>query len=46
MSLIGNYRTQFDRIIRTASFRELVHKLRENRDQFLNEKPAPVGRSS
>jgi phospholipid transport system substrate-binding protein len=46
VSLIGNYRTQFDRIIRTASFQELVRKLKENRDQFLNEKPAVSGRAS
>jgi phospholipid transport system substrate-binding protein len=46
VSLIGNYRTQFDRIIRTASYQELVRKLKENRDQFLNEKPAPSGRAS
>jgi phospholipid transport system substrate-binding protein len=46
VSLIGNYRTQFDRIIRTASFGELVRRLKENRDQFLNEKPAEAGRTS
>jgi phospholipid transport system substrate-binding protein len=46
VSLIGNYRTQFDRIIRTASFQELVRKLKENREQFLNEKPAASGRAS
>ena len=46
VSLIGNYRTQFDRIIRTASFGELVRRLKENRDQFLNERPAQVGRTS
>src|SRR6185503_11039905 len=46
VSLIGNYRTQFDRIIRTASFGELVRKLKENREQFLNEKPAAAGRTS
>jgi phospholipid transport system substrate-binding protein len=46
VSLIGNYRTQFDRIIRTSSFQELVRKLRDNREQFLNEKPAPAGRAS
>jgi phospholipid transport system substrate-binding protein len=46
VSLISNYRTQFDRIIRTASFGELVRKLKENREQFLNEKPAPAGRAS
>lgn len=46
VSLIGNYRTQFDRIIRTASFQELVRRLKENRDQFLNDKPAASGRKS
>ena len=46
VSLISNYRTQFDRIIRTASFQELVRRLKENRDQFLNEKPAQAGRAS
>jgi phospholipid transport system substrate-binding protein len=46
VSLVGNYRTQFDRIIRTSSFQELVRKLRDNREQFLNEKPAPTGRAS
>jgi phospholipid transport system substrate-binding protein len=47
VSLIGNYRTQFDRIIRTASFQELVRKLRENREQFINEKATTTtGRAS
>ncbi len=46
VSLIANYRTQFDRIIRTSSYQELVRKLRDNRDQFLNEKAAPPGRTS
>ena len=43
VSLIMNYRTQFDRIIRTASFQELVRKLKDNREQFMTEK---AGRSS
>ena len=46
VSLISNYRTQFDRIIRTASFQELVRRLKENRDQFLNERPAQADRTS
>lgn len=46
ISLVGNYRTQFDRVIRGASFQELVRKLRDNREQFLNEKPAASGRTS
>jgi phospholipid transport system substrate-binding protein len=46
VSLIGNYREQFNRIIRAASFQELVRKLKENREQFLNEKPTASGRAS
>ena len=46
VSLIANYRTQFDRIIRTASYGELVRKLKENREQFLNDKPVRSGRAS
>jgi len=46
VSLISNYRTQFDRIIRTASYGELVRKLKENRDQFLNERSTQAGRVS
>jgi phospholipid transport system substrate-binding protein len=46
VSLIANYRTQFDRIIRTASYEELVRKLKENREQFLNERPTRSGRAS
>jgi phospholipid transport system substrate-binding protein len=46
VSLISNYRTQFDRIIRTTSFGELLRRLKENRDQFLNEKPSQAGRTS
>ena len=46
ISLIANYRTQFDRIIRTSSYEDLVRRLRENREQFLNDKAAPAGRAS
>jgi phospholipid transport system substrate-binding protein len=45
VSLISNYRTQFDRIIRTASYGELIRRLKENRDQFLPGK-AQAGRAS
>ena len=31
ISLIGNYRAQFDQIIRTASYQDLVRRLREKR---------------
>ena len=46
VSLISNYRTQFDRIIRTASFGELVRRLKENREQFLPDKATQAGRAS
>jgi len=36
VSLIGNYRAQFDRIIRTSSYPELVRRLRD-RNAFLDE---------
>lgn len=35
VSLVGNYRTQFDRIIRTSSFAELIRRLKTKRDEFL-----------
>jgi len=37
LSLISNYRSQFDRVIRTTSYDELVKRLR-TRGEFLNEK--------
>ena len=37
ISLVSNYRAQFDRIIRTSSYNELVKRLR-NRGEFLQEK--------
>jgi phospholipid transport system substrate-binding protein len=46
VSLIGNYRMQFDRIIRTTSFQELVRRLRENRDQFIDQKATTGPRAS
>ena len=39
ISLIGNYRSQFDRIIRTASYEDLVKRLK-TRSELLNEKEA------
>jgi phospholipid transport system substrate-binding protein len=39
ISLIGNYRSQFDRIIRTASYEDLVNRLK-TRSELLNEKEA------
>ena len=42
ISLIGNYRSQFDRIIRTSSYAELVKRLR-NRGEFLQDKERRAG---
>lgn len=40
VSLVANYRSQFDRIIRTASYDELVKRLR-TRDQMLQSQSQP-----
>ncbi|MEK7700484.1 MAG: ABC transporter substrate-binding protein [candidate division NC10 bacterium] len=40
VSLIANYRAQFDKIVRTTSYEELVRRLKSKRDEFLNETPA------
>jgi len=42
ISLISNYRAQFDRIIRTSSFGELVKRLK-NKGEFLQEKDRRAG---
>jgi phospholipid transport system substrate-binding protein len=43
VSLIGNYRAQFDRIIRTSSYPELAKRLR-TQGEFLSEKDARPAR--
>lgn len=45
VSLVGNYRSQFDRIIRTASFEELLKRLKSRRDEFLPAKEPRPARS-
>ena len=45
VSLVGNYRSQFDRIVRTNSYEELVRRLKLKRDEFINES-APRARRS
>lgn len=45
ISLINNYRVQFDRIIRTSSYEELMRRLRK-RDEFLDEKESSARRPS
>jgi len=42
ISLISNYRAQFDRIIRTSSYSDLVKRLR-NQGEFLQEKERRAG---
>jgi phospholipid transport system substrate-binding protein len=43
LSLISNYRSQFDRVIRTASYEELVKRLK-TRGEFLNDKATKTPR--
>ncbi len=45
LSLISNYRSQFDRVIRTTSYEELVKRLK-TRGDFLSEKGAKTSRGS
>ncbi|OLC17582.1 MAG: hypothetical protein AUH29_01480 [Candidatus Rokubacteria bacterium 13_1_40CM_69_27] len=45
VSLVGNYRSQFDRIIRTSSYEELVKRLKTKRDEFLPRKEPRPARS-
>ncbi len=44
VSLVSNYRTQFNKIIQTASYDELVQKLKTKQDELISEekKPAPA----
>ena len=37
VSLVANYRSQFDRIVRSSSYEELVRCLKQKRDEFLND---------
>ncbi len=41
VSLVSNYRSQFNKIIETASYKELVERLRSRREEFTA--PAPTG---
>jgi phospholipid transport system substrate-binding protein len=44
ISLVNSYRSQFDQIIRSSSFAELVRRLKEKREELLND--GRVGSSS
>jgi phospholipid transport system substrate-binding protein len=46
VSLVANYRSQFDRIIRSSSYEELVRRLKTKRDEFLNDSAPRARRSS
>jgi phospholipid transport system substrate-binding protein len=46
VSLVANYRSQFDRIVRSSSYEELVKRLKTKRDEFLNESAPRARRSS
>jgi phospholipid transport system substrate-binding protein len=37
VSLVSNYRTQFNKIIQTSSYNELVSKLRNKQDELMAE---------
>ena len=41
VSLVANYRSQFDRIVRSSSYEELVRRLKQKRDEFLNDQARP-----
>jgi phospholipid transport system substrate-binding protein len=44
ISLVGNYRSQFDQIIRTGSYAELVKRLRDKRLEAGDTATRPVAR--
>ncbi|HKC96441.1 MAG TPA: ABC transporter substrate-binding protein, partial [Methylomirabilota bacterium] len=37
VSLISNYRTQFNKIITTSSFQELIKKMKTKQEEFIGE---------
>ena len=38
VSLIANYRTQFNKIIQTSSYQELVRKMKTKQAEFLDDR--------
>jgi phospholipid transport system substrate-binding protein len=46
ISLVANYRSQFNRIIRTASYEDLVANLKTNQAQFAAPSASPAGSKS
>ena len=43
VSLISNYRTQFNKIIQTSSYGELVKKMKTKQEEFLEEEARGKG---
>ncbi len=41
VSLIGNYRSQFNKIIQTSSYQELVRRMKTKQEQFLDHERQP-----
>ena len=37
VSLVANYRTQFNKIIQTSSFQELVKKMKTKQEEFIEQ---------
>ena len=37
VSLVANYRTQFNKIIQTSSYQELVKKMKTKQEEFLDQ---------
>jgi hypothetical protein len=46
VSLVANYRAQFNRIIQASSFKELVDKLSAKKDQAMGADTAQAKRAS
>ncbi len=46
VSLVANYRTQFNKIIQTSSYTELVRRMRTKQEEFLEQEAPARGRTS
>jgi phospholipid transport system substrate-binding protein len=46
LSLVGNYRAQFDQIIRKSSYPELINRLKTKRNEFLDESAPKTRKTS
>ena len=46
ISLVANYRAQFNKIIRTSSYEDLVAKLKSNKAEFAAPSASPLRRKA